>query len=66
MSPYQDRLSLPQIDRTCVWLERVIRDRPRKTDEELDRYRLAFDRLRAQAWDMAASSAVIERVRKEI
>ncbi|WP_424861136.1 helix-turn-helix domain-containing protein [Streptomyces sp. MMS24-I29] len=35
-------------------------------DEELDRYRLAFDYLRAQALDMAASSALIERVRKEI
>lgn len=35
-------------------------------DEELDRYRLAFDYLRAQAWDMAASSAMIDRVRKEI
>ncbi|MFB7216801.1 helix-turn-helix domain-containing protein [Streptomyces sp. NPDC056227] len=35
-------------------------------DEELSRYRLAFDYLRAQALDMAASSAVIARVRKEI
>jgi transcriptional regulator with XRE-family HTH domain len=35
-------------------------------EEELDRYRLAFDYLRAQALDMAASSAVIERVREEI
>ncbi|MFJ5719811.1 helix-turn-helix domain-containing protein [Streptomyces sp. NPDC093149] len=35
-------------------------------DEELDRYRLAFDYLRAQALDMAASSALIGRVRKEI
>ncbi|MFF2894986.1 helix-turn-helix domain-containing protein [Streptomyces sp. NPDC057966] len=35
-------------------------------DEELDRYRLAFDYLRAQALDMAASSALIERVRKEM
>ncbi|MFF9570132.1 helix-turn-helix domain-containing protein [Streptomyces sp. NPDC014685] len=35
-------------------------------DEELDRYRLAFDYLRAQALDMAASSAMIERVRKEM
>ncbi|MFF9072271.1 helix-turn-helix domain-containing protein [Streptomyces sp. NPDC014872] len=35
-------------------------------DEELDRYRLAFDYLRAQALDMAASSTLIERVRKEI
>ncbi|GGY21526.1 helix-turn-helix domain-containing protein [Streptomyces xanthochromogenes] len=35
-------------------------------DEELDRYRLAFDYLRAQALDMAASSAVIARVRKEL
>ncbi|MCX4797288.1 helix-turn-helix domain-containing protein [Streptomyces sp. NBC_01242] len=35
-------------------------------DEELDRYRLAFDYLRAQALDMATSSALIERVRKEM
>ncbi|MGW4030443.1 helix-turn-helix domain-containing protein [Streptomyces sp. NPDC004838] len=34
--------------------------------EELDRYRLAFDYLRAQALDMTASSAVIERVREEM
>ncbi|MFE3941091.1 helix-turn-helix domain-containing protein [Streptomyces sp. NPDC059118] len=37
-----------------------------ETDEELDRYRLAFDYLCAQALDMAASSALIERVRKEM
>ena len=35
-------------------------------DVELDRYRLAFDYLRAQALDTAASSAMIERVRKEM
>lgn len=35
-------------------------------DEELDRYRLAFDYLRAQALDMGASSALIRRVREEI
>jgi hypothetical protein len=35
-------------------------------NHELDRYRLAFDYLRAQALDMAASSAMIERVCKEI
>lgn len=35
-------------------------------DEELDRYRLAFDYLRAQALDMEASSSVIHRVRKEL
>ncbi|MEU1052262.1 helix-turn-helix transcriptional regulator [Streptomyces sp. NPDC005876] len=35
-------------------------------DEELDRYRLAFDYLRAQALDMEASSALIDRVRKEL
>ncbi|MFJ2216974.1 helix-turn-helix domain-containing protein [Streptomyces sp. NPDC101062] len=35
-------------------------------DEELDRYRLAFDYLRAQALDMAASSAMIRRVREEM
>lgn len=35
-------------------------------DEELDRYRLAFDYLRAQALDMAASSVVIDSVRKEL
>ncbi|MFD8512856.1 helix-turn-helix domain-containing protein [Streptomyces antimycoticus] len=35
-------------------------------DEELERYRVAFDYLRAQALDMASSSALIERVREEI
>ncbi|WP_069886937.1 helix-turn-helix domain-containing protein [Streptomyces luteocolor] len=35
-------------------------------DEELDRYRLAFDYLRAQALDMAASSALINHVREEM
>lgn len=35
-------------------------------DEELKRYRLAFDYLRAQALDMEASSALIQRVRKEL
>ncbi|MFJ7997315.1 helix-turn-helix domain-containing protein [Streptomyces sp. NPDC096310] len=35
-------------------------------DAELDRYRLAFDYLRAQAFDMAASSAMIQRVREEM
>ncbi|MFE4057105.1 helix-turn-helix domain-containing protein [Streptomyces sp. NPDC059096] len=35
-------------------------------DAELDRYRLAFDYLRAQALDMAASSAMIRRVREEM
>ncbi|MFE9699697.1 helix-turn-helix domain-containing protein [Streptomyces sp. NPDC006270] len=35
-------------------------------DHELSRYRLAFDYLRAQALDMAASSAVIERACEEI
>ncbi|WP_413753556.1 helix-turn-helix domain-containing protein [Streptomyces sp. R-74717] len=35
-------------------------------DEELNRYRLAFDYLRAQALDMAASSALIKRVLKEM
>lgn len=35
-------------------------------DEELDRYRLAFDYLRTQALDMATSSAMIQRVRKEM
>ncbi|MFF2640737.1 helix-turn-helix domain-containing protein [Streptomyces niveus] len=35
-------------------------------DEELNRYRLAFDYLRAQALDMSASSLMIERVRKEM
>ncbi|GGZ52353.1 transcriptional regulator [Streptomyces inusitatus] len=33
---------------------------------ELDRYRLAFDYLRAQALDMAASSALIERIHGEL
>ncbi|MFF8655672.1 helix-turn-helix domain-containing protein [Streptomyces huasconensis] len=35
-------------------------------EEELERYRLAFDYLRAQALDMEASSSVIQRVRKEL
>ncbi|MFJ1543561.1 helix-turn-helix domain-containing protein [Streptomyces sp. NPDC088246] len=35
-------------------------------DEELSRYRLAFDYLRAQALDIAASSALIKRVLKEM
>ncbi|MFG3161420.1 helix-turn-helix domain-containing protein [Streptomyces sp. NPDC048232] len=35
-------------------------------EEELDRYRLAFEYLRAQALDMEASSALIHRVRKEL
>jgi transcriptional regulator with XRE-family HTH domain len=35
-------------------------------EEELNRYRLAFEYLRAQALDMAASSALIERVREEM
>jgi transcriptional regulator with XRE-family HTH domain len=35
-------------------------------DEELNRYRLAFEYLRAQALDMEASSAMIHRARKEL
>ncbi|MFJ8081405.1 helix-turn-helix domain-containing protein [Streptomyces sp. NPDC096205] len=35
-------------------------------DEELERYRLAFEYLRAQALNMEASSAMIHRVRKEL
>lgn len=35
-------------------------------EEELERYRLAFDYLRAQALDMAATSAVIEHVLREM
>ncbi|TGB00988.1 helix-turn-helix transcriptional regulator [Streptomyces sp. MZ04] len=35
-------------------------------DEELERYRLAFDYLRAQALDMETSSALIQRVRREM
>ncbi|MGW2256925.1 helix-turn-helix domain-containing protein [Streptomyces sp. NPDC001780] len=35
-------------------------------DEELDRYRLAFDYLRAQALDMAASTALVQSVLKEM
>lgn len=35
-------------------------------DEELERYRLAFEYLRAQALDMEASSDMIHRVRKEL
>jgi transcriptional regulator with XRE-family HTH domain len=35
-------------------------------EKELDRYRLAFEYLRAQALDMEASSAMIHRTRKEL
>ncbi|GGY04476.1 helix-turn-helix domain-containing protein [Streptomyces hiroshimensis] len=35
-------------------------------EAELERYRLAFDYLRAQALDMAATSALIERVLREL
>ncbi|MFJ8956137.1 helix-turn-helix domain-containing protein [Streptomyces sp. NPDC102381] len=35
-------------------------------EEELTRYRLAFEYLRAQALDMEASAAVIQNVRKEL
>ncbi|MDX3231157.1 helix-turn-helix transcriptional regulator [Streptomyces sp. ME19-01-6] len=35
-------------------------------DEELERYRLAFDYIRAQAMDMNSSSTFIERIREEI
>ncbi|QJS11732.1 helix-turn-helix domain-containing protein [Streptomyces argyrophyllae] len=35
-------------------------------DEELDRYRLAFEYLQAQALDMEASSALIHRALKEL
>lgn len=35
-------------------------------DQELDRYRLAFEYLQAQALDMEASSALIHRARKEL
>ncbi|AKZ55965.1 Regulatory protein [Streptomyces ambofaciens ATCC 23877] len=35
-------------------------------EEELERYRLAFEYLRAQALDMEASSALIHRVREEL
>ncbi|MFE7726402.1 helix-turn-helix domain-containing protein [Streptomyces violaceoruber] len=35
-------------------------------DEELERYRLAFEYLRAQALDMEASSALMHRVCKEL
>ncbi|MEU6273589.1 helix-turn-helix transcriptional regulator [Streptomyces populi] len=35
-------------------------------DEELERYRLAFEYLRAQALDMEASAAMIHRARKEL
>ncbi|UKY51135.1 helix-turn-helix domain-containing protein [Streptomyces inhibens] len=35
-------------------------------EEELERYRLAFDYLRAQALDMAASSVLIEHIYKEL
>ncbi|MFI9468822.1 helix-turn-helix domain-containing protein [Streptomyces sp. NPDC052492] len=35
-------------------------------EEELERYRLAFEYLRAQALDMEASSSLIQRVREEL
>jgi transcriptional regulator with XRE-family HTH domain len=35
-------------------------------EEELDRYRLAFEYLRAQALDMESSSSLIHRARKEM
>ncbi|WP_430727362.1 DUF5753 domain-containing protein [Streptomyces beigongshangae] len=35
-------------------------------EKELERYRLAFDYLRAQALDMEASASLIHRVRKEL
>ncbi|MFI5812809.1 helix-turn-helix domain-containing protein [Streptomyces sp. NPDC051643] len=35
-------------------------------EEELERYRLAFEYLRAQALDMEASSSLIHRMRKEL
>ncbi|MFJ7048862.1 helix-turn-helix domain-containing protein [Streptomyces sp. NPDC101112] len=35
-------------------------------EEELERYRLAFEYLRAQALDMEASSSMIHRIRKEL
>ncbi|MEU9380231.1 helix-turn-helix transcriptional regulator [Streptomyces sp. NPDC048279] len=35
-------------------------------DEELHRYRLAFEYLRAQALDMEASSSMIKHIRKEL
>lgn len=37
-----------------------------ETAEELDRYRLAFEYLRAQALDMEASSSLIHRICKEL
>lgn len=37
-----------------------------ETEEELDRYRLAFEYLRAQALDMEASSSLIQRICKEL
>ncbi|GAQ57805.1 helix-turn-helix domain-containing protein [Streptomyces acidiscabies] len=35
-------------------------------DEELDHYKLAFEYLRAQAWDMEASISMIHRAREEL
>lgn len=37
-----------------------------ETERELERYRLAFEYLRAQALDMEASSSLIHRIRKEL
>ncbi|MFP8942554.1 hypothetical protein ACLIYM_14105 [Streptomyces fenghuangensis] len=37
-----------------------------KKPEELERYRLAFEYLRAQALDISASAATIERACEEL
>ncbi|WP_371616041.1 helix-turn-helix domain-containing protein [Streptomyces sp. NBC_00454] len=54
----------PSLD--VVYLDTHVGSLFMEQDEELDRYRLAFDYLRAQALDMAASSALIERVHEEL
>lgn len=54
----------PSLD--VVYLDTHVGSLFMEQDEELDRYRLAFEYLRAQALDMAASSALIECVHEEL
>ncbi len=54
----------PSLD--VVYVETHVGSLFMEKDEELDHYRLAFDYLRAQALDMAASSALIEETRREM
>ncbi|RST02939.1 XRE family transcriptional regulator [Streptomyces sp. WAC07149] len=54
----------PTLD--VVYLDTHVGSLFMEQDEELARYRLAFGYLRAQALDLAASSALIERVHEEL